>query len=329
MPILRILVLLLLIGGNPAQGFAATLRPSSLIFYDYPGATVVVVEKSGCDLRIYRYGTKWENVARYSCTTGQKTGDKLREGDLRTPNGVFWTVRQWTDTELIQNYGQDAQVYGAGAFVLNYPNYLDRLLFDKSGNGIWLHGSAQWLPVATRGCISVNNWDFARLVPQIAARETPVIISESFRLVTDKKLIPVQQYLFNFLEQWRTAWESNQTEAYLKHYSEDFRNEHWNYEGWTAYKREVNQANQDRSIQISNVSILEHENIYHIRFVQHYESTETKDLGWKEMYVSREGSQLRILSEVWRKLEKDFQPLQPNPSPSFLMAFKEFGTPSL
>ena len=131
------------------------------------------------------------------------------------------------------------------------------------------------------------------------------------------------------MEQWRTAWESNQTEAYLKHYSEDFRNEHWNYEGWTAYKREVNQANQDRSIQISNVSILEYENIYHIRFVQHYESTETKDLGWKELYVRREGSQLRILSEVWRTLEKDFQPLQPNPSPSFLMAFKEFGTPSM
>ena len=41
----RILVLLLLIGGNPAQRFAATLRPSSLVFYDYPGATVVVVEK--------------------------------------------------------------------------------------------------------------------------------------------------------------------------------------------------------------------------------------------------------------------------------------------
>ena len=67
--------------------------------------------------------------------------------------------------------------------------------------------------------------------------------------------------------------------------------------------------------------------IYHIRFVQHYESTAIKDLGWKELYVRREGTQLRILSETWRELEKDFQPLQPNPS--FLMAFKEFGSPSM
>ena len=328
MPTLRILVLLLLIGVNPAQRFAATLRPSSLVFYDYPGATVVIVEKSGCDLRIYRYGSKWENVAQYSCTAGQKTGDKFQEGDLRTPNGVFWTVREWTGTELIKTYGADAQIYGAGAFVLNYPNHLDQLL-KKNGGGIWIHGSGKWQPVATRGCISVNNWDFARLAPQIATRVTPVIISKSFRLVTDKQLSLVQQYLFNFLEQWRTAWESNQTEAYLKLYSEDFRNTRWDYEGWTAHKREVNQANQDRSIQISNVSIFEYESIYHIRFMQHYESTGTKDLGWKELYVRRKGTQLRILSETWRKLEKGFQPLQLSPSPNFLMAFKEFGAPSM
>ena len=211
---------------------------------------------------------------------------------------------------------------------LNYPNQLDQLR-NKNGGGIWIHGSAQWLPVATRGCVSVNNWDFARLAPQIDIRDTPVIISEAFRLVTDKKLVPVQQYLFGFLERWRTAWESNETEAYLGHYSEDFRNDRWDYEGWTTYKREVNRANQERSIQISNVSIFEHGGIYHIRFMQHYESTGTKDLGWKELYVRREGTQLRILSEVWRKLKKNSQPLQPSPSPSFLMAYKEFGPPSM
>ena len=328
MPLLRLLALLLiLMGASPAPGFATALRPSALIFYDYPGATVIVVEKSGCELRVYRFGSQWENVAQYPCTAGQNSGDKLREGDLRTPNGVFWTVREWTNAELLQSYGSEAQVYGAGAFVLNYPNYLDQLLFGKGGNGIWIHGSGKWQPVATRGCVSVNNWDFTRLVPQVAVRETPVLISDSFRLASDKKLIPVQRYFFNFLEQWRAAWESNETEAYLGHYSEDFQNNRWDYEGWTTYKREVNLANQDRTIQISNVSIFEHAGIYHIRFVQHYESTAIKDLGWKELYVRREGTQLRILSETWRKLEKDFQPLQP--SPSFLMAFKEFGSPSM
>lgn len=328
MSILRFLVLLLLVAASSVPESVATLRPSSLIFYDYPGATVVVVEKSGCELRVYRYGTKWENVAQYPCTAGQISGDKLQEGDLRTPTGVFWTVQEWTGTELVETYGPEARIYGAGAFVLNYPNQLDQLR-NKNGGGIWIHGSAQWLPVATRGCVSVNNWDFARLAPQIDTRETPVIISEAFRLVTDKKLVPVQQYLFGFLERWRTAWESNEIEAYLGHYSEDFQNDRWDYEGWTTYKREVNRANQERSIQISNVSIFEHGGIYHIRFMQHYESTGTKDLGWKELYVRREGTQLRILSEVWRKLKKHSQPLQPSPSPSFLMAYKEFGPPSM
>ena len=42
---------------------------------------------------VYQFQDEWELKQSFSCTTGKKTGDKLREGDLKTPNGVYWLFK--------------------------------------------------------------------------------------------------------------------------------------------------------------------------------------------------------------------------------------------
>ena len=73
-----------------AEAKADTLLPSSLIFYDYPGSSVIVVDKSVCRLMVYRFQEEWELKQSFPCTTGKREGDKVRAGDMRTPNGVYW-----------------------------------------------------------------------------------------------------------------------------------------------------------------------------------------------------------------------------------------------
>ena len=69
---------------------AGELRPSGLIFNDYHGSTVVVVDKSTCRLMVYKFRESWEMEQVFPCTTGKVEGDKFREGDFKTPIGIYW-----------------------------------------------------------------------------------------------------------------------------------------------------------------------------------------------------------------------------------------------
>ena len=155
---------------------ADELIPSSLVFFDYPGSTVLVVDKSYCRLLVYQFKEEWNLIQNYPCTTGKNSGDKLREGDLKTPNGVYWLFKSWSGLELAEYFGKAANVYGVGSFELTYPNYLDLVLYGKNGDGIWIHGTSEGEPVATRGCISVSNPDFLKLSKYVTLASTPVII---------------------------------------------------------------------------------------------------------------------------------------------------------
>ena len=100
-------------------------QPASLIYYEKPGATVVLVDKSECSVNVYQYKQHWENVRKVGCDIGKVAGDKFREGDLKTPTGVYRMSQAWTGKTLLNQYGDSAKIYGVGAFALNYPNYLD------------------------------------------------------------------------------------------------------------------------------------------------------------------------------------------------------------
>ena len=74
---------------------AGDLRPSGLIFNDYPGSTVIVVDKSVCRLMVYKFQESWEMDKVFPCTTGKVEGDKFREGDFKTPIGIYWLNQAW------------------------------------------------------------------------------------------------------------------------------------------------------------------------------------------------------------------------------------------
>jgi murein L,D-transpeptidase YafK len=96
-----------------------------------PGNKVVfLVEKMSQYLFIYR-GKRLVEI--HPVTTGIDWEDKWREGDKRTPEGLYFF------TEFIPPH-KLPKMYGGVAVVMNYPNPVDRIL-KKGGGGIWLHGS--------------------------------------------------------------------------------------------------------------------------------------------------------------------------------------------
>ncbi len=127
--------------------------------------------------RLYLFGRAPNGAlhleANFYITQGKLGAEKQRAGDLRTPLGVYFITREVGKRWL-------AQIYGAGAMPLNYPNAWDRLL-GRTGGGIWLHGvppeSYARPPLDSDGCVVLANPDIESLMRHVDGGTTPVVIT--------------------------------------------------------------------------------------------------------------------------------------------------------
>ncbi len=107
----------------------------------------------------------------YPSIHGRVEGEKYVEGDLKTPEGVYFVT-----TKIRSKL--DFEKYGSGAYVLNYPNPIDKIK-QKTGHGIWIHSKG--LPIEgqrTEGCVAVDLDDFAEL-SEFLPSGTPVVLAEN------------------------------------------------------------------------------------------------------------------------------------------------------
>lgn len=119
----------------------------------------------------------------FECIHGRLEGDKQKEGDLRTPEGVYFITHKITQK-------LDFMEYGPHAFNLNYPNPADRLR-GKTGSGIWLHSKGQPITgLTTRGCMAIDQYELTDLL-HLLAPGTPVVIAEHLEGAPFLQNIPV------------------------------------------------------------------------------------------------------------------------------------------
>ena len=186
---------------------------------------LVVVDKGLQRLHVFRRESPLALETTYDCTTGQKQGDKVFSGDLRTPEGVYFVVdkvRQRLD------FGE----YGTMAYALNYPSPMDKLR-GKTGHGIWIHSRGRPItPLETRGCIAVNLDDMDGLSPRLMPG-TAVVVANS--VVSDARPPSaadeaINQLIVRKTSDWNRAWAARSSEmfdfyapeAYTKAQNESF-----------------------------------------------------------------------------------------------------------
>lgn len=139
-------------------------------------------------------------VADYYVTQGELGTDKFREGDKKTPLGVYRVNRTVPKDQLID-------LYGSAAFTLNYPNAWDRQR-GRGGSGIWLHGTQSDTfarpPLASKGCIVLTNPDISAVSAYLQDGVTPVIISDQIEWVSQTEWQREREVLVGLLDAWRT-----------------------------------------------------------------------------------------------------------------------------
>ncbi|MBF0144314.1 MAG: L,D-transpeptidase, partial [Magnetococcales bacterium] len=148
--------------------------PVELVHLSPGQARVVVVDLAMSRLYLFANdGDVPRLVADYYATVGLNGAGKFREGDKKTPVGLYFVTGEVPASRL-------TAFFGSGALALDYPNAWDRRM-SRTGSGIWLHGSplGQYSrpPRATEGCVALTNPDFSGLMRLVGAG-TPVLIAE-------------------------------------------------------------------------------------------------------------------------------------------------------
>ncbi|MDF1881584.1 L,D-transpeptidase family protein [Sulfurimonas sp. MAG313] len=228
----------------------------------------------------------------FSAFIGEKQGDKQREGDLKTPIGVY---------RLLQKLDNVDSFYGPLAFVTSYPNTLDKAK-GKNGSGIWVHG----LPLNqsrddfTKGCIAIDNSDLKYIEAEIDFRKALIYIDQDRYPEIKKDTLAL---LLSDLYTWKQAWKENDFQSYLNFYDSDFKHKNGlNFKRYKRYKQRIFNKNESKQILFTNINIIpypmtELKEAYLILFYEEYNSKSYTFKGKKELYVYLKDGHFSILSE--------------------------------
>ncbi|MBX2882896.1 MAG: L,D-transpeptidase family protein [Granulosicoccus sp.] len=154
---------------------------------------------------LYQYDTSSDTpvlLRQHYAGSGKAGYGKLREGDNKTPLGVYSIVDFRADAAL-------PELYGSGALTLDYPNALDRQL-GRTGYGIWLHGVPRFQlsrsPRSSEGCVTMSNAHLTRLSRQVDISTTRIILTDSHTLVADSELKKLRTEYHHLFRRYQKAW---------------------------------------------------------------------------------------------------------------------------
>ncbi|MDF1874583.1 L,D-transpeptidase family protein [Sulfurimonas sp. SAG-AH-194-I05] len=256
--------------------------------------SVLVCDKDEATLNLYQQdeNKNFKTLKKFSAFTGENKGDKNKEGDLKTPHGVY---------NLTQKIYKLDSFYGPLAFVTSYPNTYDKYR-GKNGSGIWIHGlpTEQERDEYTKGCIAINNSNIKCLDKNIDITNTLLIISpnQTPKNVSKKVLAKILANLY----EWRYSWLYNDTQKYLSFYSNDFiRDDGMKYDRFIKYKTRIFNKQESKQIIFNSINVVPYpdsKNIFVITFKEKYKSNSFEFVGDKVLMITiHEDSSFKIFTE--------------------------------
>ncbi len=256
-------------------------------------SNILTCDKSSSTLTLYikDNNESYRLQKEYNAFTGKIDGDKIKEGDLKTPVGIY---------DITKKISKLDSFYGPLAFVTSYPNAYDKYR-GKNGSGIWIHGlpTEQERDEYTKGCIAIDNPSIECLDRNIEIDKTLLIIKkeESKEEINKETLSSILSELYS----WRYSWIYNDIESYLNYYSPEFvRYDGMSYKRFLKYKKRIFQKKEKKEIIFNNVNVLPYPNssdVYKISFKEQYKSKSFEFSGDKVLIVKFNNNSLKIITE--------------------------------
>jgi murein L,D-transpeptidase YafK len=237
-------------------------------------------------------------VKDYYISQGKLGVNKLKEGDQKTPIGIYYITGRLPGARL-------PDFYGSGALPINYPNEWDKLN-GRSGSGIWLHGtpsdSFSRPPLSSDGCVVLTNPDLHTLAESVEIGKTPIVISESVEFVTKAKWDSDRNIAAMLVDRWRRDLESLNPTALMGNYSSQFKSDRGEDLGtWFPKNHQFFTRVKGLSIKLRDVSYFFYpgrDDLIVSTFTQDASVGKSKSSVRKRQYWAKEGGHWKIIYEL-------------------------------
>ncbi len=291
-----------------ALSHAENFYPSNLLMTDsFFAHHVLVAEKSTHQLHVYENNNGYPKLVKsFQMATGKKSGDKLVEGDYKTPEGIYNFVDFLTNKQLLEQTGPAGVIYGVGAFVTDYPNPIDKRL-NKTGDGIWLHSTNDETRIEkgldSRGCVVTANNDLIDASKYLELNKTPIVIVQELVYLNEKTFESNRTQIKSTVDKWLEAWREKNINDYMSYYDQaQFKDQKGNWGQYKAYKASVFSMPGKPKIELDNYSIFQFKNYAVVTFRQNYQSSTINDTGKKTLYLMQNAAyEWKIVNEFWTK----------------------------
>jgi len=206
-------------------------------------ALLVSFKKEPVDLKI---------IKEFPISSGKQKGSKRSEWDLRTPKG-FYQITQFRPQHTLQ------EKFGTGAFILDYPNALDRTL-RKTGSGIWIHGTDRmnFIDYDSEGCIRLKNEDILFLTQHLKPNQTPVFIVDKIEWLNNEEISSKKKVWKDRYDIWINSQINQDFSGYIKLYHPTFFAPELKMDigRWTLLQRDRFRQNQPVNLSFSDLKII-------------------------------------------------------------------------
>lgn len=241
---------------------------------------------------------KLKFVTDYYVSQGKYGVHKLREGDQRTPIGIYYITGHLPGARL-------PDMYGPGALPINYPNEWDKL-HGRGGSGIWLHGtpsdSYSRPPLSSDGCVVLTNPDLKQLTTTVEIGRTPVVISENIEFVSKSKWEQERKLAERLVSAWVDDVESLTSARVKANYSRKFMSDRGeDLNTWFAKQQYFIRGARKMSVELRDVTHFfypERENLLVSTFTMESQSGKARYSVRKRQYWAKQGGQWKIVYEL-------------------------------
>lgn len=233
----------------------------------------------------------------YYISQGKLGVNKEKEGDQKTPLGVYYITGRLAGHRL-------PDLYGVGALPISYPNEWDKM-HGRDGSGIWLHGTParnySRPPLSSDGCVVLTNPDLRQVAAAVEVGKTPVVIAGEADFVSRKQLGEERAQAQAMVEGYRAALADPDPQRLRAQYSSRFRTEQGELlDDWLAKQSKSTGHLASPSMALRSLSLFRYpgrEEVIVATFTVDAVAGRKKVSTRKRQYWGREGGGWKIMSE--------------------------------
>lgn len=296
--VIRLLVILNWITGSRVLGAASSLQSDVLL---------LVVDKRSLEAELRTWPedpSLSKKLLSFQVAIGKAIGDKQRQGDHKTPEGIYITQ------DILEGRRLPIK-YGASAIPIDFPNPMDRLS-HKTGYGIWLHGvennSRVKEAMVTEGCVAFYNEDILTLTGMMMPHQGIVMITNNPANVNQAHHISEVR---TATQTWLRAWKSRRINSYSNAYAKEFRYKDRSKTSYIRYKKRVFTKYKDMEINTRDLRIFSHEKYAMAIMNQDFKGDRYVSNGRKILYWQKKSDGWKIVREVFEERRLNFTAFSP------------------